>query len=73
MNRQVPRKQQSMAVFNLGEGRPKISETAFVAPTATVIGRVLLGDGVSVRPGAVIAVTKTSSPSRTAATCRMAR
>ena len=54
MNRHVPRKQQSMAVFSLSEDRPKISETAFIAPNATVIGQVLLGDGVSVWPSAVI-------------------
>ena len=54
MNKHVPRKQQSMAVFSLNEDRPKISETAFIAPNATVIGQVRLGDGVSVWPGAVI-------------------
>jgi carbonic anhydrase/acetyltransferase-like protein (isoleucine patch superfamily) len=47
-------KQQSMVVFSLNEDRPKISETAFVAANATVIGQVRLGDGVSVWPGAVI-------------------
>jgi hypothetical protein len=54
MNKHVPRKQQSMAIFSLNEDRPKISETAFIAPNATVIGQVRLGDGVSVWPGAVI-------------------
>jgi carbonic anhydrase/acetyltransferase-like protein (isoleucine patch superfamily) len=54
MNKHVPRKQQSMAIFSLSEDRPKISETAFIAPNATVIGQVRLGDGVSVWPGAVI-------------------
>ena len=54
MNKHVPRKQQSMAVFSLSEDRPTISETAFIAPNATVIGQVRLGDGVSVWPGAVI-------------------
>jgi carbonic anhydrase/acetyltransferase-like protein (isoleucine patch superfamily) len=54
MNKHVPRKQQSMAVYSLNEDRPKISETAFIAPNATVIGQVRLGDGVSVWPGAVI-------------------
>ena len=43
-----------MAVFSLNEDRPKISDTAFVAANATVIGQVRLGDGVSVWPGAVI-------------------
>jgi carbonic anhydrase/acetyltransferase-like protein (isoleucine patch superfamily) len=54
MNEYVPRKQQSMAVFGLNGDHPKISETAFIAPNATVIGKVRLGDGVSVWPGAVI-------------------
>ena len=54
MNKHVPRKQQSMAVFSLNEDRPKISEAAFIAPNATVIGQVRLGDGVSVWPSAVI-------------------
>jgi carbonic anhydrase/acetyltransferase-like protein (isoleucine patch superfamily) len=55
MNKSVSPKQQGMAaVFSLNEDHPKISETAFVAPNATVIGRVRLGDSVSVWPGAVI-------------------
>jgi carbonic anhydrase/acetyltransferase-like protein (isoleucine patch superfamily) len=55
MNEYVSRKQQGMAaVFSLNEDHPKISETAFVAPNATVIGQVRLGDDVSVWPGAVI-------------------
>jgi carbonic anhydrase/acetyltransferase-like protein (isoleucine patch superfamily) len=54
MNKHVPRKQQSMAVFSLSEDRPTISETAFIAPNATVIGQVRLGDDVSVWPSAVI-------------------
>lgn len=43
-----------MTVFSLKEDYPTISETAFVGPNATVIGRVRLGNGVSVWPGAVI-------------------
>ena len=54
MNKHVSRKQQSMAIFSLNEDRPKISETAFIAPNATVIGLVLIGDRVSVWPSAVI-------------------
>ena len=54
MNKHVPTKQQSTAIFSLNEDRPKISETAFIAPNAKVIGQVLIGDGVSVWPGAVI-------------------
>lgn len=54
MNKHVPTKQQSMAIFSLNKDRPKISETAFIAPNATVIGQVRLGDDVSIWPGAVI-------------------
>jgi carbonic anhydrase/acetyltransferase-like protein (isoleucine patch superfamily) len=55
MNKYVSRHQQGMAtVFSLNEDHPNISETAFVAPNATVIGQVCLGDFVSVWPGAVI-------------------
>jgi carbonic anhydrase/acetyltransferase-like protein (isoleucine patch superfamily) len=54
MNKHVPQKQQSMAIFSLNEDRPKISETAFIAPNATVIGQVRVGDSVSIWPGAVI-------------------
>ena len=55
MNEYVPPKQQGMAaVFSLHEHHPKVSETAFVAPNATVIGQVRLENGVSVWPGAVI-------------------
>ena len=54
MNKYVARKQQGMAIFSLNEDHPRISETAFIAPNATVIGKVRLGDGVSVWPSAVI-------------------
>jgi hypothetical protein len=53
-NKHVPTKQQRMAIFSLNKDRPKISETAFITPNATVIGQVRLGDDVSVWPGAVI-------------------
>ncbi|WP_347554028.1 gamma carbonic anhydrase family protein [Robbsia sp. KACC 23696] len=43
-----------MTIYRLGEYVPIIDETAFVAPGATVIGRVVLGPGVSVWPGAVL-------------------
>jgi len=54
MNKHVPQKQQSIAIFSLNEDSPKISATAFIAPNATVIGQVRLGNDVSVWPSAVI-------------------
>ena len=43
-----------MAIYRLGEHVPRISATAYVHETATVIGNVVLEDGVSVWPQAVI-------------------
>ena len=43
-----------MAVFRLGEHSPQIHETAWVAPTASVIGNVILEEGASVWFGAVL-------------------
>ncbi len=43
-----------MAVYALGDLTPKIHETAYVHPDATVIGNVVLGAGSSVWPQAVI-------------------
>lgn len=43
-----------MAIYRLGELTPRISASAYVAPGATVIGNVILGERVSVWPGAVI-------------------
>ena len=43
-----------MAVFRLGTARPQVPTSAYVAPGATVIGRVTLGERASVWPGAVI-------------------
>jgi carbonic anhydrase/acetyltransferase-like protein (isoleucine patch superfamily) len=43
-----------VAVFSLGEHTPQIHETAWVAPTASVIGNVILEEGASVWFGAVI-------------------
>ncbi|PSR66816.1 gamma carbonic anhydrase family protein [Nocardia sp. MDA0666] len=40
--------------IKLGEHEPQIDDTAWVAPTAAVIGRVRLGEQVSVWYGAVI-------------------
>jgi carbonic anhydrase/acetyltransferase-like protein (isoleucine patch superfamily) len=43
-----------MAVFRLQNHQPTIADTAYVAPNATVIGRVTLEDHASVWPSAVI-------------------
>ena len=43
-----------MAVFRLGEHTPQIHDTAWVAPTASVIGNVILEEGASVWFGAVL-------------------
>jgi carbonic anhydrase/acetyltransferase-like protein (isoleucine patch superfamily) len=43
-----------MAIYRLGEDSPHIPPSAYVAPEATVIGRVTLGERASVWPGAVI-------------------
>jgi carbonic anhydrase/acetyltransferase-like protein (isoleucine patch superfamily) len=43
-----------VAIFKLGDDAPTIHETAFVAESATIIGKVTLGENVSVWPGAVI-------------------
>jgi carbonic anhydrase/acetyltransferase-like protein (isoleucine patch superfamily) len=43
-----------MAIYKLGEHAPQIHPTAWVAPEATVIGKVILHEGASVWPGAVL-------------------
>jgi carbonic anhydrase/acetyltransferase-like protein (isoleucine patch superfamily) len=43
-----------MAVYQLGEHTPKIHETAWVADSAEVIGRVEMAEGASVWFGAVV-------------------
>lgn len=43
-----------MAVYQLDEHAPQLGADAWVAETATVIGRVVLGDGASVWYGAVL-------------------
>lgn len=43
-----------MPVYRLGAATPRIPASAYVAPGATVIGRVTLGERASVWPGAVI-------------------
>jgi carbonic anhydrase/acetyltransferase-like protein (isoleucine patch superfamily) len=43
-----------MAIYALGDIEPEIHADAYVHPDATVIGRVTLGEGASVWPGAVL-------------------
>lgn len=43
-----------MAVYRLGEDRPQIAPTAWVADSAQVMGRVTLGEDASVWYGAVL-------------------
>jgi carbonic anhydrase/acetyltransferase-like protein (isoleucine patch superfamily) len=43
-----------MTIFTLKDCRPSVAETAYIAPNATVIGRVRLADNVSIWPGAVV-------------------
>jgi carbonic anhydrase/acetyltransferase-like protein (isoleucine patch superfamily) len=43
-----------MAVYQLGEHTPKIHETAWIADSAEVIGRVEMAEGASVWFGAVV-------------------
>ena len=43
-----------MAIHRLGEDRPQLADTAWVADSAQVIGRVILHEGASVWFGAVL-------------------
>ncbi|HVO87406.1 MAG TPA: gamma carbonic anhydrase family protein, partial [Casimicrobiaceae bacterium] len=43
-----------MAIYRLGSAIPVIPASAYVAPGATVIGNVVLGEHASVYPGAVL-------------------
>ena len=43
-----------MSIYQLGEDKPDIPASAYVAVEATVIGKVTLGERVSIWPGAVI-------------------
>jgi carbonic anhydrase/acetyltransferase-like protein (isoleucine patch superfamily) len=43
-----------MAIYRLGSKIPQVPASAYVAPEAVVIGEVILGEGVSIWPGAVI-------------------
>lgn len=43
-----------MAIYELGDDRPTIPDSAWVAPSADLIGKVVLGEGASVWFGAVL-------------------
>jgi carbonic anhydrase/acetyltransferase-like protein (isoleucine patch superfamily) len=43
-----------MAIYRLGDDKPVIPTSSYVAAEATVIGKVILGERVSVWPGAVL-------------------
>jgi len=43
-----------MAIYNLGDRKPVLGREAWVAPNATVIGDVILGDEASIWWGAVV-------------------
>ena len=43
-----------MPIYQLGEDKPTIPTSAYIAPEATVIGKVTLGENVSIWPGAVL-------------------
>ena len=43
-----------MAIYQLGDDKPEMPKSAYIAAEPTVIGRVRLGESVSVWPGAVL-------------------
>lgn len=43
-----------MPIYKLGDDSPIIPKSAYVATEATVIGKIILGENVSVWPGAVL-------------------
>jgi carbonic anhydrase/acetyltransferase-like protein (isoleucine patch superfamily) len=43
-----------MAIYQLGDRKPVIPESCYVAPEAVIIGAVTLGERVTVLPGAVL-------------------
>jgi carbonic anhydrase/acetyltransferase-like protein (isoleucine patch superfamily) len=43
-----------MPIYKLGDDSPIIPKSAYVAAEATVIGKIILGENVSVWPGAVL-------------------
>src|SRR5436309_7260173 len=53
-DRTTPLRTTTMAIYRLGDDSPRIPQSAYVAPEATVIGKVTLGEHASVWPSAVI-------------------
>ena len=43
-----------MSIYQLGDDKPTIPASAYVAPEATLIGKVILGENASVWPGVVM-------------------
>ena len=43
-----------MPIYQLGEDKPTIPDSAYIAAEATIIGKVTLGENVSIWPGAVL-------------------
>jgi carbonic anhydrase/acetyltransferase-like protein (isoleucine patch superfamily) len=43
-----------MPIYQLGDDKPEIPSTAYISAEATIIGKVSLGERVSVWPGAVV-------------------
>lgn len=43
-----------MAIYRLGDDLPRVPSSAYIAESAAVIGNVILGEHVSVWPGAVV-------------------
>ena len=43
-----------MAIYSLGDKVPVIPASCYIAPEATLIGSVVLGERVSIMPGAVL-------------------
>jgi carbonic anhydrase/acetyltransferase-like protein (isoleucine patch superfamily) len=43
-----------MPIYQLGDDKPTIPESAYVSPEATLIGKVILGENASVWPGVVM-------------------
>ncbi len=52
-----------MAVYRLGDIAPQISPSAYIAPTASVIGKAVLADRSSVCLAPLCVVTTRPSPS----------
>jgi carbonic anhydrase/acetyltransferase-like protein (isoleucine patch superfamily) len=43
-----------MAIYQLGDDKPVIPASAYVAPEATLIGKIILGENASIWPGAIL-------------------